>query len=198
VDKLSRTALALALGVGLAACRGQRDALISAGSDLRPVIVEDVHLDLTGTPVLALLEKGGELRRLAIWIDEDQAQSIHVALSQIELPRPNTHDLVVGILGSLGRKLQRVAITALRDGTYYAVIDVAGEGGTFQLDARPSDAIALAIRTGAPIFVDDGVLSRGSPGGDTADRLDADWRAPPAAPALPPRAADHSRGSRGV
>jgi hypothetical protein len=198
VDSPSIPRIVLAVLLGLGSCSAPRDQHSAAGTDLRAVVVEGVRLDLRGEPVLTLLEKGGQLRRLTIWIGEDQAESIHVALSEIELPRPNTHDLMVGILGGLERELERVAITELRDGTYFAVIDVGGADGALQLDARPSDAIALAVRTGAPVFVDESVLASGEPGGDTSGSLDAGWSPPRAAPVLPGRGADQSRSARGV
>ena len=191
-------ALALAIPLGLGACGAPRERGIASDSELRPVVVEGVRLDLKGEPVLTLLERGGQLRRLTLWIGEDQAESIHIALSRIELPRPNTHDLVVGLLGGLKRQVSRVAITELRDGTYYAVIDVGGEGRALQLDARPSDAVALAIRTGAPIFVDESVLAGGTPGGDAGGSLDAGWRPRAPAPVLPGRGAHQSRWPGGV
>jgi bifunctional DNase/RNase len=198
VERLANPGFALgaSLAIWLAACGGPRPALIAVDAELRAVVVEGVRVDQSGEPVLTLLEKGGELRRLPIWIGQDQAQSIHVALSEIALPRPNTHDLLVGMLGGLERRLERVAITELRDATYYAVIDVAGEGGTVQFDARPSDAIALAVRTGAAIFVAESVLAGGAPGGDSERGLDVDWRG--AAPSLPLHVTSQSRSRRGV
>jgi bifunctional DNase/RNase len=177
-------------------CRGARER--EAQSGLRPVVVEGVRIDLGGSPVVTLLEVGGQLRRLPIWIAKDQAESIHVALSQIPLPRPNTHDLMVGLLGGLGRKLERIAITELRDSTYYARIELSGEGGAIDLDARPSDAIALAVRTGARILVAEEVLARGHPGGESGREIQVDWN--PRAPALslPLCAACQSRSRSGV
>ena len=180
------------------ACGAQRPELIGPDADLRAVVLEGVRITAEGEPVLTLLETGGELRRLTIWIGQDQAQSIHVALSEIDLPRPNTHDLMVGMLGGLERELTRVSITELRDSTYYAVIDLRGASGTMQIDARPSDAIALAVRTGAAIFVDERVLAGGAPGGDTSGGLDVDFRRSHPAPVLPGRGSDQSRSSRGV
>jgi hypothetical protein len=198
VDRLANPGFALGASLlfWLAACGVPRPALIAADADLRPVVVEGVRVGPSGEPVLTLLEKGGELRRLPIWIGQEQAQSIHVALSEIALPRPNTHDLLVGMLGGLERRLERVAITELRDATYYAVIDVVGEGEKWQFDARPSDAIALAVRTGAAIFVAEAVLAGGAPGGDSEKGIDVDW--PGAAPELPLRVTSQSRSRRGV
>jgi hypothetical protein len=178
------------------ACRDGRERGIDSG--LRPVIVEGVRLDLSGDPVVTLLEAGGQLRRLPIQIGQEQAESIHVALSQIPLPRPNTHDLIVGMLGGLGHKLERIAITELRDSTYYARIELGGGQGVIELDARPSDAIALALRTGAPILVAEAVLARGHPGGDTERGIDVDWSPRTPALSLPLCEALQSRSKSGV
>jgi bifunctional DNase/RNase len=194
MPRVSVSALALSLLLGLGPCAARRPDLIRPDADLRAVVVEGVRINPGGEPVVSLLETGGDLRRLTIWIGQDQAQSIHVALSRIELPRPNTHDLMVGMLGGLKRELARVAITELRDSTYYAVLDVRGEGGAVQIDARPSDAIALAVRTGASIFVDDRVLATGATGGDTGGGIDVDRRSP-TAPLLPERARTQSRSA---
>jgi hypothetical protein len=201
VGKLAISGLALVASLafwpGACGAPGSR-ALIRDGADLRAVVVEGVRIDPSGEPVVTLMEKGGELRRLPIWIGRDQAESIHVALSEIDLPRPNTHDLMVGMLGGLKHKLERVAITDLREGTYYAVIVLSGANGGVQLDARPSDAIALAVRTGASVFVDDRVLANGTPGGDAEDALDIDWRHDSTAPELPRDIGHHSRGWLGL
>jgi bifunctional DNase/RNase len=180
----------------LGGCRAPRPVPDGDDADLRAVLVEGVRLDENRQPVLTLLEKGGELRRLPIWIGRDQAESIHVALAEIALPRPNTHDLIVRMLGGLERELQRVAITELRDSTYYAVIDLAGAGGPVRLDARPSDAIALAVRTGAAIFVAAAGVPSGAAGAD-ARGIDIDWGAP-RAPLAPLRSSAQSRSRSGV
>jgi bifunctional DNase/RNase len=188
----SIAALLLASG----GCRGTPEPDVESG--LRPVVVEGVRIDLGGEPVVTLLEVGGQLRRLPIWIGKDQAESIHVALSQIPLPRPNTHDLMVGMLGGLGRKLERIAITELRESTYYARIELSGDGSAIDLDARPSDAIALAVRTGAQILVAEDVLARGHPGGDTGSGMHIDWNPGARALSLPLCAAHQSRSENGV
>jgi len=185
----TRFGLAVLLLLPLGACRANRER--APGAELRSVVVESVRIDLGGDPVVTLLEVGGRLRRLPILVGRDQAESIHVALSQISLPRPNTHDLMVSILGGLGRELERIAITELRNSTYYARIELRGERGA--IDARPSDAIALALRTGAPILVAEEVLARGQPGGDTEGSIDVEFRPNPPAPSLLLCSADQSR-----
>jgi bifunctional DNase/RNase len=200
VPKPSISGLALALGIAwfTGGCDSPgRRALIAADADLRPVSVEGVGLDPRGVPVLTLVEKDGAQRRLPIWIGEDQAHSIQAALAEIDPPRPNTHDLLVGVLGAVERRIERVAITDLHDDTYYAVIVLAGAAGGLQLDARPSDAIALAVRTGAAILVEERVLA-GTGAADPEERLDVDWRPQRAAPELQHAARIHSRSTLGL
>lgn len=110
----------------------------------------------SGSYALILQETGG-MRRLSILIGADLAQSIALELEQIKPPRPITHDLLKSVIESLGASLVEVTITELRDSTFYAVLTL--DATPAEIDARPSDAIALAIRFNAPIFVTEAVLS---------------------------------------
>ena len=110
----------------------------------------------SGSYALILQETGG-MRRLSILIGADLAQSIALELEQIKPPRPITHDLLKSVIESLGATLMEVTITELRDSTFYAVLTL--DATPAEIDARPSDAIALAIRFNAPIFVSESVLS---------------------------------------
>ncbi len=142
--------------------------------DLRAVEVARVAVDReTGAPVVILRERDGLQRRLPIWIGVYEARSIALGLEGISVPRPNPHDLIHDMIESLGGDLQRVVITELRDSVYYAVIDVLVDGRRVQIDARPSDAIAVALRFAAPLYVDESVLERGSELDDDASRQDA-------------------------
>lgn len=93
------------------------------------------------------------VRLLPIWIGHAEATAILLALQGVEPPRPMTHDLLKNVLDSLDSVVSRVEITRVEDGTFYAAIVVRGEERTLAIDARPSDSIALAIRTGSPLFV---------------------------------------------
>lgn len=109
---------------------------------------------LSGAPVVLLREqKTGQL--LPIWIGVAEARAIAQALHGIEPPRPQTHDLMAGLLGHLGATLDEVVVTELREGTYYGLLklSVDGEDGARWVDTRPSDGLALALRTGARIRV---------------------------------------------
>jgi bifunctional DNase/RNase len=115
----------------------------------------------TNQPVVLLkpLEEGpGEGRLLPIWIGHPEATAILLALEGVETPRPMTHDLMLSLLGSLETLVERVEITRVDEGTFYAAIILRGEERSRAVDARPSDSIALAIRAGAPIYVADEVL----------------------------------------
>ena len=129
--------------------------------ELHAVYVESLALDeRTDTPVVILRESNGNGRELPIWIGLPEAQSIAMALEDVELPRPNTHDLIKNLLDGIQGDIDRVVITELRGHTYYAAIDVQLDGQMVTIDSRPSDAIAVAIRTGAPLFATDQVLVR--------------------------------------
>jgi len=113
----------------------------------------------TNQPIVLLREEGGT-RFLPIFIGSPEATAIVYALQGMETPRPMTHDLFKTVLDGMAVKLDRVDITALHDGTFYAEIAFDRDGTTTRISSRPSDAIALAVRFGAevPIYVDEEVL----------------------------------------
>ncbi len=117
------------------------------------VRVGSVGLDpITETPVVVLKESGGD-RALPIWIGVSEARSIAIEMEELRPPRPNSHDLAKRLLGELDATLERVVVTELQGGTYFAVMVVRGGGQRLEIDARPSDAIAIALRVEAPVFV---------------------------------------------
>ncbi len=97
---------------------------------------------------------------LPIWIAGPEARAIAIALENIKIPRPLTHDLIGNILHELDAKLKRVVIAELRNDTYIAFLSVESKGKELQIDSRPSDAIAIALRVKAPIFVSAQVLAK--------------------------------------
>ncbi len=113
----------------------------------------------TNQPIVLLREDGGT-RFLPIFIGSPEATAIVYALQGMETPRPMTHDLFKTVLDGLAVKLDKVEITALHDGTFYAEIEIDKDGTKSRISSRPSDAIALAVRFGAevPIFADEAVL----------------------------------------
>ena len=120
--------------------------------------VEGIILDeRTGTYVLVLKDHIGS-QTLPIWIGQPEAESIAIALEKMEIPRPLTHDFLRNILSALNIRISKVVITDLRDNTYYADVHLEDSNGETLVDARPSDAIASALRFDAPIYVNDDLL----------------------------------------
>ena len=112
----------------------------------------------TNTPIVLLRETGGDRRMLPIFIGAPEATAIAFALEQVPTPRPMTHDLVKNLLDEVGVTLERIVVTDLQDSTFFAELHIVQGEDTCQLSSRPSDAIALAARTGSPIFAEEAVL----------------------------------------
>jgi bifunctional DNase/RNase len=118
-----------------------------------------VRLELpANTPIVLLREQGGQRRVLPIYIGGPEAAAIAYALEGVQSPRPLTHDLFKDVLDELGVRLVRVVVTEMRDHTYYAELHLDQAGSTSVVSSRPSDSIALAVRTGSPIYADDTLL----------------------------------------
>ena len=114
--------------------------------------------DTTEEQFIYLREKDGTRRVFPIVIGRNEARAIDRAVRNNTPPRPMTHDLLATVVEASGCTLERVEITALKAGTFFATLHMRRDGETFKVDARPSDSIALAVRTGSPIFVSDEVL----------------------------------------
>jgi uncharacterized protein len=112
-------------------------------------------------PIVLLRERTGE-RYLPIWIGTVEATAIAFAQQGVVTPRPMTHDLLKNILEEIGVHIERIVITELREGTYYATIQMSRNGSSYEVSSRPSDAIALAVRVNVPIFANEDVLSEAS------------------------------------
>ena len=114
-------------------------------------------------PVLLLVHTDNPatnpVRALPIWIGHAEASAIILALQGIEAPRPMTHDLLNNTIGALGHSVDRVEITGLDEGTFYASVILRGPDSELAIDARPSDSVALAVRAGCPIFVAEDVFA---------------------------------------
>ena len=118
-----------------------------------------VRLELpANAPVVLLREQVGELRVLPIYIGPEEAKAIALALEGVIPPRPLTHDLLRDVIRALDVTVARVSITALEDRTFFAELELRVDGRTVRVSARPSDAIALAVRVDAPIFAAESVL----------------------------------------
>ena len=117
-----------------------------------------VSFDLVGKQPIVLLKTAEGNKFLPIWIGHPEAAAILMKLQGAATPRPMTHDLLTDMLEKLEARVIRIAVTELRENTFYAVVTVAVDGSEIEIDSRPSDAIALAVRADAPIFADDSVI----------------------------------------
>ena len=117
-----------------------------------------VSFDLVGKQPIVLLKTAEGNKFLPIWIGHPEAAAILMKLQSASTPRQMTHDLVTDMLDQLGAQVTRITVTELRENTFYAQITVQLDGSEIEVDSRPSDAIALAIRAEAPIFAADDVI----------------------------------------
>jgi len=112
---------------------------------------------ITSMPIIILRDRDGE-RVLPIWVGVFEANAIALQIENISTPRPMTHDLLRNVLQDLNATVQRIVVSDLKDNTFYALIYVQTAGEVVAIDARPSDAIALALRTQSPIYVEEYVI----------------------------------------
>jgi bifunctional DNase/RNase len=112
---------------------------------------------ITHMPIIVLRDQEGE-RMLPIWVGVFEANAIALQIERVETPRPMTHDLLRRVVEALGSAVERIVVCELKENTFYASVHLRSARGPVVVDARPSDAIALALRTQAPIFVDEGVI----------------------------------------
>jgi len=134
-----------------------------------------VRIELpTNQPIVLLREAEGE-RFLPIWIGQAEAAAIALALQGVVTPRPMTHDLLKNILEEMAVQVQNIVITELREGTFYAVINMQRNGTSYEISSRPSDAIALAVRLNCKILASEEVLNEASiliPSGDDDEEVE--------------------------
>jgi uncharacterized protein len=116
---------------------------------------------LTNSPIVVLQEASSDTL-LPIWVGIFEANAIALQIEKVDTPRPMTHDLMKGLLNHLDVKVTKIVVTELKDNTFYALIFLETGGKVITVDSRPSDAIALALRTDSPIFVTDDVLTKSS------------------------------------
>ena len=116
-----------------------------------------------GSQYVIVLEEIDGPRLIPIWIGPAEGNSIAMHLNNVQLPRPMTHDLMVSFLKSVNAKISRVVITELKESTFYASIYIEQDGTVQEIDARPSDSIALALRAASPLFVDESVFEQCEP-----------------------------------
>ena len=120
--------------------------------------VEGLTLDpLTNMPIIILKDLTGS-KALPIWVGYFEANAIALEIEKISTPRPMTHDLIKSLIDNLNAEVKRILVNQLKDNTFYAVISIVHGDNKMSIDSRPSDAIALALRTKAPIFVEEQVI----------------------------------------
>ena len=128
---------------------------------------------ITNMPIVILKDKEGQ-RVLPIWVGIFEANAIALQIVNVATPRPMTHDLLRNVIHDLKASVQKIVVCDLQENTFYALIYLALNGDTVAIDARPSDAIALALRTRAPIFVEDAVIDNAKPFDASAEKADDD------------------------
>lgn len=124
------------------------------------VTIDSIRVSLMNQQRVVLLKDVDSERYLPIWIGPCEADAITVKLQEVEVLRPLTHDLLRTLIQELGGTVEHILINDLRDDVYYARIVVAVNGRRLEIDSRPSDAVALAVRVQAPIFIDDSVMAK--------------------------------------
>ena len=149
-------------------------------SEMVEVTIDSVRVSLMSPQRLVVLRDSGNDRYLPIWVGPYEAESITVALNEIEIVRPLTHDLLKNLFTTFGAQIKRVEIVALREDIFYGNIVAEADGHTINIDSRPSDAIALAVRAHVPIMVDPSVMTTAA----IAPEQDLRSRKPPKTSAL--------------
>jgi len=112
---------------------------------------------ITNMPIIVLREVEGQ-RVLPIWVGVFEANAIALQVENVQTPRPMTHDLLKTVIDQLGGRVERIVVCELKENTFYATLHILSAKGLLEVDARPSDAIALALRSGVRIFVDEAVI----------------------------------------
>jgi bifunctional DNase/RNase len=125
---------------------------------MHEMVIYGVSFDLVGKQPIVLLKTADGNRFLPIWIGHPEAAAILMKLQGASTPRPMTHDLLADMLEQLDAEVVRITVTELRENTFYASITVQQNGSEIEIDSRPSDAIAIAVRSDAPIFAAERVI----------------------------------------
>jgi uncharacterized protein len=129
-----------------------------SGSPMHEMVIYGVSFDLVGKQPIVLLKTADGNKFLPIWIGHPEAAAILMKLQGASTPRPMTHDLLADVLEQLDAEVTRITVTELRENTFYASITVQQNGSEIEIDSRPSDAIAIAVRSDAPIFAAERVI----------------------------------------
>lgn len=145
------------------------------------MVIDSIRVSLMNYQRVVILKEKIADRYLPIWIGPAEADAIAVKLRGVSVPRPLTHDLLSSVIDTLGASINSITVTDLKNDTFFARISLNIDGGQLEVDSRPSDALALAVRVEAPIFVEESVLDKagilldkdtGKPIFEGVDRLD--------------------------
>jgi bifunctional DNase/RNase len=120
--------------------------------DVQEMVIYGVSFDVIGKQPIVLLKTVEGNKFLPIWIGHPEAAAILIKLQGTQLPRPMTHDLLMNVIGRFNAEVARITVTELKDSTFYATLTLATDGAEIDVDSRAGDALALAVRTDAPIF----------------------------------------------
>jgi bifunctional DNase/RNase len=151
------------------------------------MIIDSIRVSLMNYQRVVILREKDTDRYLPIWIGPNEADAIAVKLQGVSVPRPLTHDLLNSIVDALGASVNSIIVSDLKNDTFYAKIILNVDGGQMEVDSRPSDAIALAVRVDAPIYAEEGVLDK------AGIMLDKETGKP-----VPPEQMDDKGGTRKV
>jgi bifunctional DNase/RNase len=143
-----------------------------SANGLVEMVVDSVRVHMLSSRHVVILKESEHDRYLPIWIGPWEASAIAMKLQGLTADRPLTHDLFATALADLGVRVDRVVISTLAEETYHARLHLERDGATFEIDSRPSDALALAVRTGGRIFASEAVLEQAALGGDAAATAD--------------------------
>ena len=125
------------------------------------MVIDSIRVSLMNYQRVVILKVKDTDRYLPIWIGPNEADSIALKLQDVSVPRPLTHDLLGSVISNLGASVDHIVLSDLSNDTFYAKIILSQNGNTLEIDSRPSDAIALAVRSQSPIFVEESVLEKG-------------------------------------
>ena len=128
---------------------------------------------VTSVPIILLRDAGGH-KVLPIWVGAFEANAIALQIENVSTPRPMTHDLLKNVINDLKASVKKIVVSDLKDNTFYALIYIDVNGEMVAVDARPSDAIALALRARAPIFVEESVIENAKPFDPGSDKPDTE------------------------
>lgn len=124
------------------------------------VVVESVRVNMQTYHRVVVLKQKDSDRYLPIWVGNSEADAIVMRLQNVSVPRPQTHDLLTAMIGQLGGRVERIVVNELSEDVFYARIVIDVQGRYVEVDSRPSDAIAIAVRVNSPIFVEELVMEK--------------------------------------